>query len=251
MRPKEIEGVNVFSNPERGIVPSELVAILEMLPDTVTLFCSKAGNISIVTDDRIIGRIELNNHVAQGVSRLVLNEKLIITGDDPEIPVTYTVTFNSNGGSEDLLMEGVESGSTIELPNPPTKEGFIFKGWYTDDETFLVEFTNETPILENITVYASWEEVVECTVTFSVIPDESEVPNGTLVAKVSDVTISSGDLVTAGSTVEFTATPDAEYTVKEWIVDGIPVAENTTNSLTVDSISKNTIVSVEFKTEAA
>jgi hypothetical protein len=47
-----------------------------------------------------------------------------------ESPVTYTVTFNRNGGSS-VSTQTVNSGSTATRPKPnPTKPGYNFGGWY-------------------------------------------------------------------------------------------------------------------------
>lgn len=58
-----IEGVNIFSNPERGIRPSELIKTLQEIPDDITLVCSKVLNINMIKDNVSVGRIELNNHI--------------------------------------------------------------------------------------------------------------------------------------------------------------------------------------------
>ncbi|MDL2292872.1 InlB B-repeat-containing protein [Acholeplasma sp. OttesenSCG-928-E16] len=69
---------------------------------------------------------------------------------------TYTVTFNSNGGSDVAPIEKVAKDSTVTLPTPPTKEGNDFGGWYFDNNTFEEEFTESTKVTDNITVYAKW-----------------------------------------------------------------------------------------------
>jgi uncharacterized repeat protein (TIGR02543 family) len=74
-------------------------------------------------------------------------------GDEAD---TYTVTFNSNGGSAVAAKSDIESDTTIALPEPPTKTGYAFSGWYTDNETFENEFTVSTSVTADITVYAKW-----------------------------------------------------------------------------------------------
>lgn len=68
----------------------------------------------------------------------------------------YTVTFDSNGGSAVVPITGVAKNETVTLPAPPTKPGHIFKGWYTENHTFNNPFTESTPVIANITVYAKW-----------------------------------------------------------------------------------------------
>ena len=76
--------------------------------------------------------------------------------DAPYAENTFTVTFDSDGGSEVEAQE-VDEGEPAEKPEDPTKEGFTFKGWQLDGE----DFDFETPITESITLKAVWEEVKE------------------------------------------------------------------------------------------
>ena len=48
---------------------------------------------------------------------------------------TYTVTFDSNGGSEVAAITGVKSGDKISAPADPSKEGYQFLAWFKDDGT--------------------------------------------------------------------------------------------------------------------
>ena len=73
-----------------------------------------------------------------------------------ENPTTHTVTFNSNGGTE-IAPKEVVSGLKIKAPETPTKDKYLFRGWFEDD-TFSVEFNfNNTPITSDMTLYAKWE----------------------------------------------------------------------------------------------
>lgn len=66
----------------------------------------------------------------------------------------YTVSYNSNGGS---VIDDADFTYFSEVPNPnaPTKEGYIFAGWYSD-ETLLLPFDFMDVPLSNITIYAKW-----------------------------------------------------------------------------------------------
>ncbi len=87
-----------------------------------------------------------------------------------ETPVTYTVTFNSNGGSA-VEAKTVEEGDTVAKPADPTNTDATktFGGWYTD-AACTQAFDFSTPITGNITLYAKWntsaQTVDEFTVTF-------------------------------------------------------------------------------------
>ena len=73
--------------------------------------------------------------------------------------VEYTIEFNSNGGSEvaDIL---VEQGEGVKQPNDPVKEGFKFKGWYTD-EACTKRYVFGSKVTGNVTLYALWESLYD------------------------------------------------------------------------------------------
>ena len=66
----------------------------------------------------------------------------------------YTVTFDSNGGSEITSRRVGENGSVIK-PTDPTREGYTYLGWYLNGE----EFDFNTKITSDITLTARWEEI--------------------------------------------------------------------------------------------
>lgn len=68
---------------------------------------------------------------------------------------TYTVTFDSNGGSS-VTAEVVTEGNLVTKPTDPTKTDNTFAGWYSDEElTTAFDFTS-TYITASITLYAKW-----------------------------------------------------------------------------------------------
>ncbi|XMB73102.1 InlB B-repeat-containing protein [Mycoplasmatota bacterium WC30] len=69
--------------------------------------------------------------------------------------VQYTITFDSNGGTAVAPITAQE-GTAITAPADPTKTGFIFAGWYTDNTTFTNQFTFTTMPPLNLTLYARW-----------------------------------------------------------------------------------------------
>lgn len=89
-------------------------------------------------------------------------------------PEQYTVTFDSQGGSE-VPAQTVDRGGFIARPAAPTREGYTFAGWYKGTSATTYDFT--TPVTGNITLYAKWKQVQTYTVTF--------VDGGETVATVS------------------------------------------------------------------
>ena len=68
---------------------------------------------------------------------------------------TYTVSFESNGGSS-TAPQTVTAGAPAAEPVSPVKEGFWFGGWFADSAcTSFFDFAN-TPITGDTTVYAAW-----------------------------------------------------------------------------------------------
>ena len=66
-------------------------------------------------------------------------------------PTTHTVTFNSNGGSE-IAPKEVVSGLKIKAPETPTKDKYLFRGWYEDDTCSIKFDFNNTPITSDMTL---------------------------------------------------------------------------------------------------
>jgi uncharacterized repeat protein (TIGR02543 family) len=96
----------------------------------------------------------------------------------------FTVTFNPNGGS-------IAKGDTVVNANRnlsgwahvPTRAGFTFGGWYTDNGTFLIPWNIDvTTVTSDITLHAKWQAKV----TF--------IPNGGSIAKNDTVVNMNEDL---------------------------------------------------------
>lgn len=69
----------------------------------------------------------------------------------------FTVTFNSNGGSA-VKTQTIEKGKTATKPADPTKKGYTFIAWYTDNGKFVNRFDFTKAVTENTTLFAKWEE---------------------------------------------------------------------------------------------
>jgi uncharacterized repeat protein (TIGR02543 family) len=79
---------------------------------------------------------------------------------------TVTVTFESNGGSSVPAIVGT-SGDALSEPADPTKAGFTFDGWYSD-EALTTPYTFSTIPDNDVTLYAKWEAIiVTYTITFN------------------------------------------------------------------------------------
>ncbi|MBR5357864.1 MAG: InlB B-repeat-containing protein [Clostridiales bacterium] len=78
--------------------------------------------------------------------------------------VTYKVSFDVNGHGDSIEAQTVDSGDKAELPATPSEYGYIFTGWYTNND--LTEpYDFDLPITSDITLYAGWD-INYYTVTF-------------------------------------------------------------------------------------
>ncbi|MBO7583516.1 MAG: InlB B-repeat-containing protein [Treponema sp.] len=69
---------------------------------------------------------------------------------------TYTITFNTNGGSTVAPIADVLYTQAASTPAAPTKEGYDFGDWYTDSGlTTSYNFANSAST-GNVTLYAEW-----------------------------------------------------------------------------------------------
>ena len=98
----------------------------------------------------------------------IVIKKLTETGDmnkgnvdrDRIKPTYPTVTFDFDNGTK---AENKQVKNDEKVPKPetdPTKDGYIFAGWYTKDESDKwadKPFDFSTPITDNMTLYARWE----------------------------------------------------------------------------------------------
>lgn len=76
-----------------------------------------------------------------------------------EVIGAYTVTFQSEGGSE--VASQIRANTPAARPADPTKEGYTFIGWYNGES----EWDFETPVTADLTLTAKWQ-LNQYTITF-------------------------------------------------------------------------------------
>ncbi len=74
----------------------------------------------------------------------------------PVDPTIYTVSFQTNGGNT-IDSVTVEQGKQVKQPANPTRECYVFEGWYSD-EALKNAYDFATAVNGNITLYAKWRE---------------------------------------------------------------------------------------------
>ncbi len=85
---------------------------------------------------------------------------LFTIGEEPEEeeeePVSYTVRFDSNGGSQ-VSPQSVKEGEKASMPDDPERDGYTFNHWYLSDESKPYDFS--LPVMSDLTLTASWSRI--------------------------------------------------------------------------------------------
>lgn len=146
---------------------------------------------------------DFSTSVTSDITLVAQWEEIVI---EPE--VTYTVTFDSNGGTE-VASQTVNEGGTATEPEEPTLDGYIFLGWYLDGSKYYFS----APVTADITLVARWTEVTEMLVALEIntdnvktaytIGDEFDAEGLAITA-----TLQKNDTLTE---YEETISPDSEY----------------------------------------
>ena len=89
----------------------------------------------------------------------------------------YTVTFNSNGGSD--VPGQIRANAAATKPADPTRSGYDFGGWYTD-EAFTTEytFTESEKVTQALTLYAKWTKEAPKYYYYSPAVGSADAPKG-------------------------------------------------------------------------
>ena len=136
----------------------------------------------------------------------------------------YTVTFDSDGGTEIASVQ-VEKGKKVTKPEDPSKEHYVFGGWYLEDTEWVFESDTVT---KNTALTAKWTP---------------EVYSVTL--KNYDGTVLATENVSYGSIPQYSATPekpsDAQYTYafSKWV-------DEAGNDASLSNIDKNVTLTATF-----
>jgi len=69
----------------------------------------------------------------------------------------YTITFDSRGGTDVPSQTDLMYGEYVVEPEPPTREGYVFTGWYSDENCRYEWDMDTTQVAQSMTLYAGWE----------------------------------------------------------------------------------------------
>lgn len=162
--------------------------------------------------------------------------------DDPDNQLT--VTFVYNNGQQNTTQTVSFGGTATSIT--PTWDGHAFKGWYTDNGTFVNLYDFTDPVTDNITLYAKWVSIHDGKedpddhhfVTF-VYTNASATSNGTAIAENTKIQVA------CGSDYTFTAAADSGYILNTPTkVGSAALVANGNNSFTLDNITSDITVTI-------
>lgn len=107
-------------------------------------------NTSVTADLNLVAKWE--EEKAPDNSLTTTQENPTVTKPENPPKTTYTVNFNTNGGSS-VPSQSIEPGKTASKPITPTKSGYTFLGWYTSNKK---EYNFSSQVNSNITLSALW-----------------------------------------------------------------------------------------------
>ena len=206
----------------------------DKVTDNITLYAKWAANTYTITFDTAggseIAPITQDYGTVITAPEAPTREGHTFIGWDTEIPTTmpaenmtvtaqweinqYTITFDTNGGSE-IAPITQDYGTAITAPANPTREGYTFIGWDTEIPT--------TMPAENITLKAKWKDIEKPTGEIIIGTDKwreflNTLTFGLFFKDTQTVTITAADNSGETVTVEYLLS-DKELTKAE--LDGM------------------------------
>lgn len=96
--------------------------------------------------------------------------------EQPIVPKTWKVTFNSNSGSPVSPLVNIVNATTIKKPADPARLNFMFGGWFTDNTSFANPWNFAGSLVtSDTTLYAKWtvepEKPKVYNNTYGLVPD--------------------------------------------------------------------------------
>ena len=162
--------------------------------------------------------------ITNGYYKTTGNEYTILLGQK-SASTTYTIIYNTNGGSVSPSSASVMAGGSVTLPTP-TKAGYTCLGWSTSGSATTASYScgSSYKPSQNITLYAIWKKNAPtmCTLTYNA--------NGGSVSP-SSATFEMGKTVTLPTPTRSGYTFDGWYTAKDGgtkVSDSLKVTANIT-----------------------
>ncbi|WP_338094499.1 InlB B-repeat-containing protein [Methanorbis furvi] len=119
----------------------------------------KEGDVWVVT---VIGHnfsgygVFTGNKISnQGGSGIPVNPP-VYSSSDGNMENAFRVLFDTNGGSFVQPATGLSYGDRVPEPGTPTKDGYVFGGWYKDEALNILWIFKEDALPGDMTLYAKW-----------------------------------------------------------------------------------------------
>ena len=149
---------------------------------------------------------------------------------------SYTVTFDTNGKGTAPTAQTVGYGNKAAKPADPTAANYTFGGWYTDKEC-TYEYSFETPVTGDITLYAKWTKTIY-KVTYDANGGTGEMPVVNVEAGEGHTLVANEFKAPAGKTFKCWKIGLKEYKAGEKI--------DVTENVTVKAVWKNKTASSDL-----
>ncbi len=149
-----IENISAVSEDETkgtAVVANKETAYTDIAVNETAIFTATANN-----GYYFVGWYDENGALvsSKDVYETVVTTDINLTAKFGTIENFVTLTFNSNSGSEVESISG-GAGLKVNMPANPTRDGYIFAGWYFNEnctENYTCKVFPET----NTTLYAKW-----------------------------------------------------------------------------------------------
>lgn len=163
---------------------------------------------------------DAENAIAIGGTALDEIPEITKTHEGVEVTTKYDVTFNSNGGSTVAGAE-VGHGLTVTKPTDPTKTGYTFGGWYSDED-LNTGWNFDTAVKAGTTLYAKWDPAE---VSYTVKHLQQDVIGDGYTEVESETLTGFTDAETAAAAKEYTGFTAQTITQKTIAANGSTVVE--------------------------
>lgn len=144
----------------------------------------------VLDDEAISGNYSLDGETltltqtdSKTLTATLRNDVITLTYENVQMrflkKLYFTVTFDTTGGSE-VEAVSVLNGKTVSKPvSDPTREGYVFLGWYTDAQFTSPYLFGAQPVTGDLTLYARWAQTTpgeaEYTISYDLGYDGEEI----------------------------------------------------------------------------
>ena len=165
--------------------------------------------------ESLIEESQITNSESKSIGESIQMSSIGEQTSEKESVTTFVVVFDTDGGSW-VSQQAVKEGETALVPQSPTKDGFVFIGWYLREQ----KFDFNTPINANIVLTAKWMDLNQNQVFAVSFVTNCSQAIATQIVQINSFAICPED-------------PEKEgYVFKGWFLDGeefdflTPITEN-------------------------